>query len=75
MISNSNASWEWRRARSCNNDLATCVEVAFHDGVVSVRSSQQKAGPVVTFTTSEWRIFLEGVRAQEFDLPPEASSS
>ena len=69
MINTSNAGWGWHCARACNNGHDTCVEVAFHDHVVSVRNSQQ-VGQLVTFTTLEWRAFLEGVRAGEFDLPP-----
>ena len=69
MISESDAGRGWRRARACNNGPDTCVEVAFKDGVVSVRNSQQAAGPVVTFTAREWQMFLEGVRGREFDIP------
>jgi Domain of unknown function (DUF397) len=74
VISNSNAGWGWRRARACNNGHDTCVEVAFHEDVISVRNSQE-AALVVVFTALEWRAFLEGVRAGEFDIPPDGSAT
>ncbi|MEV0298295.1 DUF397 domain-containing protein [Nocardia sp. NPDC050710] len=45
-----------------------CVEVAFFDGWVAVRDSKDLFSPVLWFTPSEWRAFLAGVRAGEFDL-------
>jgi hypothetical protein len=45
-----------------------CVEVAsLPDGVVGVRDSKKAAGPVLRFTSGEWRAFLGGVRNGEFD--------
>lgn len=45
------------------------VEVAMlPDGSVKVRdSSAGEAGPVLTFTPSEWRAFVAGVHDGEFD--------
>ncbi|GAA0916147.1 DUF397 domain-containing protein [Nonomuraea longicatena] len=43
-----------------NND---CVEVATNlPGVVAVRDSKDRGGPVLTFTPGEWRAFLSDVR-------------
>ena len=45
-----------------------CVEVAsLPGGEVGVRNSRNSAGPVLTFTSDEWRAFLGGVRNGEFD--------
>ena len=45
-----------------------CVEVAsLPGGEVGVRNSRNSAGPVLTFTSAEWRAFLGGVRNGEFD--------
>lgn len=46
-----------------------CVEVALLPGEIAVRDSKdQGEGPVLVFTPEEWRAFLAGVRADEFDL-------
>lgn len=34
---------------------------------VMVRDAKDAAGPVLRFTRDEWRAFLAGVRAGEFD--------
>jgi hypothetical protein len=44
-----------------------CVEVAFVDDRVLVRDSKDRNGPVLIFTPFEWKAFLGGVRAGEFD--------
>jgi hypothetical protein len=48
-----------------------CVEVAFTDGQVMVRDSKAPGDATLCFTPSEWRAFLAGVRAGEFDLQVE----
>lgn len=45
-----------------------CVEVATLDGVIGVRDSKNTTGPVLEFTPSEWRAFVEGVALGSFDL-------
>jgi hypothetical protein len=45
-----------------------CVEVAsLQDGRIGVRDSKDTAGPVLLFTSSEWRAFIGGVQNGEFD--------
>jgi hypothetical protein len=45
-----------------------CVEVAsLPGGEIGVRNSRNAAGPVLKFTSDEWRAFLGGVRNGEFD--------
>ena len=52
-----------------SNDVG-CVEVAFHEGKVGVRDSEDHGtGPVLGFTAHEWKCFMEGARNGEFDLP------
>ncbi|HEU4396356.1 MAG TPA: DUF397 domain-containing protein [Actinomycetota bacterium] len=51
----------------CNN--GACVEVAFSDGLVALRDSKDRSGPVLQFSSSEWEAFTDGVRLGEFDLP------
>jgi hypothetical protein len=45
-----------------------CVEVSdLPDGVIGVRNSRDREGPVLRFTPDEWHAFLGGVRKGEFD--------
>jgi len=46
-----------------------CVEVAsLPEDEIGVRDSKDVTGPVLRFTSSEWRAFLGGARNGEFDL-------
>jgi hypothetical protein len=45
-----------------------CVEVSIGGEGVGVRDSKDQAGPVLAFTGHEWRVFVEAVKAGEFDL-------
>jgi hypothetical protein len=47
-------------------DSASCLEVGHFDGV-TVRNSKEPDIHVV-FTTEEWRLFLLGAKAGEFDI-------
>ena len=47
---------------------SNCVEVAsLPDGEIGVRDSKDSEGPVLRFTSGEWRAFLGGVHNGEFD--------
>jgi hypothetical protein len=47
---------------------SNCVEVAsLPDGKIGVRDSKDSEGPVLRFTSGEWRAFLGGARNGEFD--------
>jgi uncharacterized protein DUF397 len=56
---------DWRRSSHCDNS-GSCVEVAFVDGAVALRSSDGPDGPIVVYSDDEWRTFIEGVRDGEF---------
>jgi hypothetical protein len=58
--------WAWRKAqRSVSN--GACVEVAPADGMIAMRDSKDPGGPVLMYTPDEWRAFLHGAKAGEFD--------
>jgi hypothetical protein len=47
---------------------SNCVQVAtLPDGSIAVRDSKDPAGDVLRFTPDEWRAFIEGAKAGEFD--------
>jgi hypothetical protein len=53
---------------SFSNASGDCVEVAkTADGGRLVRDSKDRAGGTLTFTESEWRAFLQGAEAGEFN--------
>lgn len=57
---------EWRKSSYCSGANTTCVEIATNSGSVLVRDSKDPAGPVLSFTRDEWRMFLLGAAAGEF---------
>lgn len=58
-----------RWIKSSFSEPATqCVELAVADGQVGVRDSKLgDASPVLSFTPGEFRAFLSGAKAGEFD--------
>lgn len=58
----------WRKS-SYSNAGGDCVEVApLSGGRIGVRDSKDRNGPVLVFTSDEWRTFLNGTKGGEFDL-------
>ena len=57
---------EWRK--SSFSGTGDCVEVRQGGETVEVRNSRDCSGEVLSFTRPEWRAFLQGARAGEFDL-------
>ena len=46
----------------------SCVEVRIGLDEVQVRDSKDPGGPVLSFTLTEWAVFLRGVKKGEFEL-------
>jgi predicted secreted Zn-dependent protease len=59
----------WRKSTA--SAVANCVEVANSGQTVFVRDSKHPFGPLLAFTADEWRAFIAGVHAHEFDLAPD----
>ena len=54
---------EWRTSTYSANG-STCVEVAVNlPDVVAVRDSKDREGPVLVFTSDEWRAFVAATKA------------
>lgn len=58
----------WRKASFSGGNGGGCVEVADHDGMILVRDTKDRSKAPHTYTVTEWRAFVAGVRAGEFDL-------
>lgn len=62
---------EWLKSTFSNGTGGNnCVEVRWiygHD--VMIRNSNKPNGHRVRFTPEEWKAFVEGVKAGQFDLP------
>ncbi|ANY08841.1 DUF397 domain-containing protein [Pseudonocardia sp. HH130630-07] len=54
----------WRKSTRSNNG-GNCVEIADNlidaNGLVYVRDSKDRTGPVLSFAPAEWRAFVGGV--------------
>jgi Domain of unknown function (DUF397) len=61
----------WKKSSFSNgNGGNNCVEVApGPGGQMFVRDSKHPDGRFLKFTGEEWKAFLDGVKAGEFDLP------
>jgi hypothetical protein len=62
------ATPRFRKSTFSGASNANCVEVGFETSAVLMRDSKDKDGPVLRFTVEEWKAFLAGVKAGEFDL-------
>lgn len=67
-----NEGFDFRASAKCNGEQSGCgcLEVATNmvevNGLVGLRDS--KTGTTAVFTTHEWRGFLDGAKAGEFDI-------
>jgi hypothetical protein len=63
------SSATWRKSSYSGGNGGNCLEVARNlPGVVAVRDSKDRTGPVLTFTPAEWEAFTAGVKSGELDL-------
>ncbi len=62
-LDRSRAVW---RISSYSNNGGACVEIADNlHGIVAVRDSKDRNGPVLLLTPAQWRAFTAGIRAGE----------
>jgi hypothetical protein len=59
----------FRKSSFSGSSNPNCVEVGFETSAVLMRDSKDRNGPVLRFTVNEWKAFVAGVKAGEFDLP------
>ena len=56
----------WLKADSSTAN-GQCVEIASAAGHIAIRDSKDPDGPILVYTTSEFRAFVDGARNGEFD--------
>jgi hypothetical protein len=56
----------WIKA-SASASGGECAEMRHHAGLVEVRDTKDREGPVLRFTTAEFAAWLDGAREGEFD--------
>ena len=61
-----NVSTPWIKA-SRSDEQGSCVEQRCNDGMIEVRDSKDRSGPVLRFTRDEFAAWLSGARTGEFD--------
>ncbi|MER7787332.1 DUF397 domain-containing protein [Streptomyces sp. NPDC097640] len=55
---------QWRSSSQGVGD----VEIAFVEGYIAMRHGRRPQDPALIFSPAEWRAFVIGARAGEFDL-------
>ena len=55
----------WRTTLTCNG--GACVKVAASDQVILIGDSKEPEGPVLSYSHTEWRQFVDGIKSGEFD--------
>jgi hypothetical protein len=59
----------WRKSSYSTSNGGGCVEVArFPAPAIAVRDSKDPEGPRLVFTMDDWRAFVAGLKAGQFDL-------
>ncbi|MFI6226161.1 DUF397 domain-containing protein [Micromonospora echinospora] len=54
---------QWRKSTRSGDNGGNCVEVATNlPGLVAVRDSKNRAGGVLTFSTTTWSVFTRALR-------------
>ena len=57
---------QWIKA-AASSDGANCVELRRHDGMIEVRDTKDRSGPVLRFHPDEFAAWLDGAKRGEFD--------
>jgi hypothetical protein len=56
----------WIKA-SASDQSGQCAEMRRHTGMVELRDTKDREGPVLRFTSAEFAAWLDGARNGEFD--------
>ena len=56
----------WVKARLSDTGTS-CVEQRVHDGMIEIRDTKDRSGPVLRFRHDEFAAWLDGAKRGEFD--------
>lgn len=56
----------WIKARASDSN-GSCVEMRRHSGMIEIRDSKDRSGPVLRFRDDEFAAMLDGAKNAEFD--------
>jgi hypothetical protein len=56
----------WRKARHSKN-YGDCAEVSSGSGIIAMRDSKDRLGPVIRYPAASWRAFIAGAKSGDFD--------
>jgi hypothetical protein len=62
------AGAEWRKSSFSGGSDDNCLEVAFVGTSIATRDSKDPARSTQVYDRGEWKAFLAGVKAGEFDV-------
>jgi predicted secreted Zn-dependent protease len=65
MFDSDSADTPWRKATK--SGAGNCIRVARRDNLIMISDSKNPAGPILSYTLSEWDAFLDGAKRGEFD--------
>ena len=62
----------WRKSSRSSDNGGQCVEVAMNlPGVVAVRDSKDPNGPKLLFSPTDWKTFVNSLKAGDAQYPRE----
>ena len=59
------ASLVWRTSLTCNG--GECIKVAASGQAILIADSKQAEGPILSYSHTEWREFVTGIKNGDFD--------
>ncbi|MET8141864.1 DUF397 domain-containing protein [Sphaerisporangium sp. NPDC005288] len=59
------ANLTWRKSSYSSGNGGNCVEVASLAGGLAVRDSKNPIGPMLRFSSDDWRTFIRGLKSTE----------
>ena len=62
------ANAQWFKSTFSGGNSDNCVEIAFVGTSIAVRDSKDPTGGAQVYDRSEWKAFMDGAKAGEFDL-------
>ena len=60
----------WRKSTRSGGNGGGCIEVGAGAGVIAVRDTKDRDGPVLAFTPQAWRQFAARIKTSNPRLPP-----